>query len=330
MALGKPVRSEIQEKQKMKTTYFNHVYKHTHVASHHRMRGNRLILDLLLRVFILTLSLFMSQPVFGQDAPALVTKMRIVATDYSYAGIPQTIRAGLVQATFVNKGKTEHEALFVKVPERTTRDTVANELLAINQGGRYPSSMLAATGVHPVAPGKKSVSIFNLTPGHYFIICDLDGMPGKSHTGKFHFQWGMITPLDVTGTGGTNLPSAEDTLTAGDYWFDISQLRAGRHTVLFRNVGPKQWHFAGFGEFSPGTTKAEAEAIMEKSIKTMVPPPNLKMIQGSEAASPGYGNTFTSFFAKGRVYVVADWMHDKSGGPPHAIDHHMWKVFTVK
>ena len=46
-------------------------------------------------------------------------------------------------------------------------------------------------------------------------------------------------------------------------------------------------------------------------------------------ASPGYGSTFTATLEAGRTYVVLCFVSDKTGGPPHAIAHHMFKIFTV-
>jgi len=94
-------------------------------------------------------------------------------------------------------------------------------------------------------------------------------------------------------------------------------------------VGPEQWHFAEFAEFPTGTTAAQAEAAMSQSMKSGEPPAGVKRIGAIKAASPGYGNTFTTAFDKGRVYVVADFLPDRSGGPPHAIGHEMWRVFAV-
>jgi len=109
----------------------------------------------------------------GKSA-AFPAKMKITATDYVYAGIPKKVKAGLVQATFVNKGKTIHEAWFVKVKDGTTRDSVVKELPAINRGDKFPKFLLATNGMHPVAPGKRATARFNLTPGHYFVLCEVN------------------------------------------------------------------------------------------------------------------------------------------------------------
>lgn len=257
------------------------------------------------------------------------TNVAITAADYSFSGVPDTIEAGLVQVTLVNTGETEHEAWFLKVKDGTTRAAVVDSLSAINRGGAFPSFMLAATGAHPVKPGEKATTTFNLTPGSYFVLCDEATQPGTRRPGTLHFKRGMIVPLEVTGTGGTELPEAEDTLTARDYSFDTSQLDAGRHTILFRNLGPEQWHFAVILAFAPGTTKRQAEEAMTRLFRTRQPGTQVQVLSVAEAASPGYGNTFTATFTKGRVYAVADFMSDRAGGPPHAIGQHMWKVFAV-
>jgi hypothetical protein len=48
--------------------------------------------------------------------------------------------------------------------------------------------------------------------------------------------------------------------------------------------------------------------------------------------SSGLGNQFTvpGGFESGRTYVLACFISDRAGGPPHAIAHDMYKVFTVE
>jgi len=148
--------------------------------------------------------------------------MTVTATEYAFSGLPDTVQAGLVRVTLVNRGEAEHEAWFLKVPEGTPRAAVVDSLPAIDHGGAFPSFMLAATGVHPVDPGKRATPTINLTPGSYFVVCDLAAQPGTSQRGKLHFQRGMISHVAVTGRGDKELPAAEDTLTARDYVFDTS------------------------------------------------------------------------------------------------------------
>ena len=48
-----------------------------------------------------------------------------------------------------------------------------------------------------------------------------------------------------------------------------------------------------------------------------------------QIASPGLGNTLPVTLLSGRTYVILCFVSDLAGGPPHAIGHQMFKVFTV-
>jgi len=123
------------------------------------------------------------------------------------------------------------------------------------------------------------------------------------------------------------------TLTAHDYNFDVSQLKAGTQTVVFKNLGPAQWHFADVNVFPKGTTVPQADAEIPKLLASNGPPPAgvtpPQEVASSQAASTGSGNTFQLTLEPGRTDVVLCFFSDKTGGPPHAIGHKMYKVFTV-
>jgi hypothetical protein len=151
---------------------------------------------------------------------------------------------------------------------------------------------------------------------------------------RTYFMRGMYKKITVTGTGGDVAPTAPVTLTAHDYSFDVSRLRAGTQTIAFKNAGPAQWHFADINVFPKGTTVAQATAALPKLFASGNGPPPAGVptpdeVAGSQAASPGNGNTFVATLEKGRTYVVLCFLSDKTGGPPHAIAHQMYKIFTV-
>ncbi len=260
-------------------------------------------------------------------------EMTVTATDYAYTGVPETIGAGIVKATFVNKGAVSHEMVLLKVSDNSKTTAAFAALSGVFEGGPLPVNFLAVNGVHDTAPGTTTVSEFNLTPGQYIALCGDSGVVGSSTDGKPHFMRGMFKRITVTGTGGDTPPTASATLTAHDYSFDVSQLKAGTQTITFENAGPKQWHFADLEAFPKGTTVAQAEAIVPKMLASDGPPPAglalPETIATAEAASPGYGSTLTVTLEKGRTYVLLCFLSDKTGGPPHAIGHHMYKVFTV-
>jgi hypothetical protein len=266
----------------------------------------------------------------AKPAPAPMT---ITATDYSYTGVPATIPAGLVSIKFVNHGTVEHEMAFLKVSDNSTPKAVLTGLSSVIQGGPFPASLLAANGVPNTEPGKTTDTEFNLTPGKYVALCTDTGVVGSTKDGKPHFDRGMYKAVTVTGTGGDVTPTADATITAHDYGFALSGIKAGSQTVAFKNIGPNQWHFADILEFAKGTTVAQAQTDIVKLLASNGPPPpgvaQPADIGSSQIASPGNGNTLNVTFESGRTYVVLCFVSDKTGGPPHAIAHHMYKIFTV-
>ena len=268
------------------------------------------------------------------SGPAASPSITVTATDYSYSGVPATMQAGIENITFVNHGTVAHEMAMLKVTDSTDTKTIFANLSKVFNGGPFPPDFLAVTGVHDTQPGKTTVTQFNLTPGNWIALCGDNGTVGStSQNGPPHFDRGMFKKVTVTGTGGTTLPTADSMLIAHDYGFDTSSLKAGTQTVLFKNIGPVEWHFADINEFPAGVTVAQATAEAQKLLASqgappagVVPPTDLG---GSQAASPGYGSTFTLTLVKGRTYAVLCFLSDKTGGAPHAISHHMYKIFTV-
>ena len=268
------------------------------------------------------------------SVPAQPSTVTIDAGDYAYAGGPVTVKAGIVDLKFVNKGSVAHEMAFVKVKEGTDTQAVLTSLAKSGQGGPLPASVLGVNGVHNTPAGKTTVTRFNLTPGQYIALCFDTGVAGSTKDGPPHFMRGMTKKVTVTGTGGDTVPTAASTLTAHDYGFDVSGLKAGTNTIAFKNIGPVQFHFAEISVFPKGTTVAQAQGYVKKLLGSISGPPPAGVPQpqdvaDSQAASPGNGNTFTATLTPGRTYVVVCFFSDKSGGPPHAVKYHMYKVFTV-
>lgn len=266
-------------------------------------------------------------------APAAPPPLTITAGDYAYTGVPATIAAGIVDVTFVNKGSVDHEMSFIKVTDNSNAQSVFAGLGKILQGGPFPATFLAANGIPNTPAGKTTQAKFDLTPGQYIALCTDTGVAGSKTDGKPHFTRGMFKKVTVTGTGGNAIPTAASSLSAHDYGFDVSNLKAGEQTIAFNNVGPLQWHFAEILAFPKGTTIAQAQVAVPKLLASQGPPPagvpQPTNVASSQIASPGYGNTFTATLEKGRTYVVLCFVSDKKGGPPHAIAHQMFKVFSV-
>jgi hypothetical protein len=263
------------------------------------------------------------------SGPAPIT---ITAGDYAFQGVPKTMTAGIQHVTFVNRGQVDHEMAFVKVTPGTKPKSLFAALLKTFQGGPTPAYALEANGVLNTPAGQTNVTSFNLTPGHYIALCTDTGIAGSKQDGPPHFARGMYKQITVTGSGGTEVPAATATITAHDYTFVLNGLKAGEQTIGFRNDGPKQWHFADINVMPKGVTVAQAETNIPKMLASNGPPPagmQPVSVVSSQIASPGHGSTFTATLLAGRTYVIFCFASDRQGGPPHAIGHHMFKVFSV-
>ncbi len=266
-------------------------------------------------------------------APAAPPPLTITAGDYAFEGVPATIPAGIVDVTFVNKGQVDHEMAFLKVKPGTTPQAAFDALSKVFEGRPFPAFFLAANGVHDTKAGATTETQFNLTAGDYIALCADSGDAATKKDGKPHFGRGMYKTLKVTGTGGDEAPTADASITAHDYSFDLTGLKAGTQTIAFKNDSPVEWHFADINVFPKGVTVAQAEQSIPKLLASQGPPPAGVVppdeLVGSEVASPGWGNTFSTTLEAGRTYVVFCFISDLKGGPPHAVAHKMYKVFTV-
>jgi plastocyanin len=269
-------------------------------------------------------------PTTTPSEPAAIT---VTAGDYSFEGLPETMTAGIQNVTFENQGSVDHEMVFVKVKPGTTPDALGAALEKVFNGEPFPAFMEAANGVANTAAGETTVTQFNLPAGDYIALCGDTGVAGSKKDGKPHFARGMYAEVTVTGDGGDEPPTADATITAKDYAFTMSGLKAGEQTVAFTNDGPKQWHFGDIQVFPAGTTVAQATDAVQKLLASQGPPPagvpQPDTVATLQIASPGLGNTLPVTLLSGRTYVILCFVSDLEGGPPHAIAHQMYKVFTV-
>jgi plastocyanin len=266
--------------------------------------------------------------------------LEIVTRDFAFEGVPQTITGGPVSVTLRNVGKVAHEIAFIDIGD-TSLDTFKKDFPAVFQGQAFPSYF--KTGVVPLEtePGKTVNSTFTLPEGNYLLFCALDGDPTKPKTpegdeasGKPHYELGMVGNVSVEGGGGeVSAPDGE--VVAKDYSFELPQLKAGKNSLVFRNDGPKQWHFADIQVFPAGVTEQQAADAFGKLLQggeDAPPPPGVPLPEEHAffgVFSPGNGGTYELTLEPGRTYLMACFIQDLAGGPPHAVKYKMFKAFTV-
>ena len=275
-----------------------------------------------------------------ESSPAL----EIVAKDFAFEGVPPVIRGGgEITATFHNEGKVGHELAMINIGDASF-DDFKRAFPPIIEGGPFPTFFEGGAVPFELGPGESVTGSFSVPPGNYMLFCALNGDPSKPKTpegdeaeGKPHYELGMMIPsVSVEGDAG-ELSAKDGTITASDYTFDVPELGAGRRQLVFRNAGPEQWHHLVALEFPAGTTEEaalNAFAAFGQAEETGQPPPpgTPEPADAGYAGimSPGNATTFELPLRINHTYLLACFIQDTTGGPPHAVAHQMVKTFIVR
>lgn len=271
---------------------------------------------------------------------------------------PSEIEGGTVEVTFTDETNgTEMELDFVRVEEGTTEDAFREAFAVIFEGGPIDEALLDLAGITLPAGLSTVTETITLPPGEYFVFSELDDPVGEEEGagdgGEAEGEGGgedegggdedplanfVLTALTVTEGGEAEVPGSEGgTIVASDYTFDASDLEAGTH-FTFRNDGPDQFHHAvlmDFGALDVATVEEHFPAFLESDGEDMpaefegLDEEELFGLGASGVFSPGQSGTFRSDLVEGNTYVAVCFIQDRAGGPPHAIAHDMWEVFTV-
>ena len=112
------------------------------------------------------------------EAPASGHAITVKATEFAFAPMALTAKAGSVKLTLVNAGTVEHELLVLKG---------AGDPAAMKVSGGRVSEHGAVGEVSETAPGATRSATLELAPGRYAIVCNVPG----------HYQGGMRGTLTV-------------------------------------------------------------------------------------------------------------------------------------
>jgi hypothetical protein len=237
----------------------------------------------------------------GGDA-ADVAQLSIDVTDQGIEA-PQSIEAGLVEITLTNSGLGPHEAQLLRVAGGHTAEQALD--VVIGESQRIPDWIGGGGGFGSTKPGETATATQVLEPGSYAI---LDTYPHNP----------VSAELEVTGEAGeAELPEAEATVTAREYTFETSGLKAGKNTILFENTG-KQLHHLIANPVKQGTTAAQVIKFFKTEEKSANP------FRGGEEATVGTSvidsgmSQVVDLELKAGSYAFQCYVSDRAGGPPHA------------
>ena len=266
----------------------------------------------------------------------------VVAKDFAFEGVPPTINGGPVKVTFRNEGKVSHELAFVDIGDASFED-FKREFPKIFEGGPFPSFFRSGSVPFEAEPGEEVSGSFTLAEGKYLLFCALSGDPtkpkspeGEEAEGKEHYQLGMYVPEVKVNGGGGEVSAPDGEIVASDYKFTVPALTAGRKELVFRNESPRQWHHMVAFEYPPSITPEAAvnafRALGQAEETGQPPPPGTPQPEEAGFAgvfSPGGAQTIHLDVKSGHTYLLACFIQDITGGPPHAIAHNMLTPFKV-
>lgn len=218
--------------------------------------------------------------------------------------LPSRFAAGVVKITVTNEGRKPHSIQLVRVDGDRTAKDVLDVVGADSEDSKIPTWLHAAGGVAGVDPGASSTATQKLEPGKYFVFDDEE--EGKDRE---------VKALTVTGEAvDGELPKAPATITASEYKFTTSGIKAGDNTVLFENVGKELHHVLAF-PMREGATIAKVVKFF-RTEKGRAPISGKPL--GTIVLDGGFSQVVEMTFKPDTSYALVCFIPDRNGGPPHA------------
>jgi len=260
----------------------------------------------------------------GDDAdrgePAKSQKLAIEVTPHGEDGFrlsaPASVRAGVVEISLRSPaGETTHDAQVVRVEGDHTVDEVVAAVARV--GAPMPRWLIPAGGVGQTGGGAVGRTVQRLEPGKYYIL-DTDEPEGDRV--KSYAETGATAALEVTGDPvAGELPKTDAKITAKDYAFAVSGLKAGKNEIEFANAGKQPHHLMAF-PYRTGATLNDVKTFFTEEGNGSGPPP-LDFAGATRTATLDSGDKqFVELDLERGKYAFVCFISDREGGPPHAVN----------
>ena len=240
----------------------------------------------------------------GETAQAQTLSVAVDAAG-KLSGV-KSVKGGLVTVNFRNGSKNPYDLQLIRVDGDRP---VAAVLRVINSEGPtpIPTWLHGAGGVGTTKPGKTATSTQVLPPGTYYVVAQADMEEDSAP---------VTATMKVEGGESTGeLPPTDATVTATEYKFAATGLKAGRNQIRFANDGKELHHVIAF-QLAPGKNVADLKRFFQTEKGR---PP---IVEGSEtgtAVIDGKTEQVTDLeLAKPGNWALVCFISDRKGGPPHA------------
>ena len=236
------------------------------------------------------------------DAASTVSKVAVTFDGKTITGIPAGgLKGGINEITITNNAKF---AVGFEVYRLTEKHTDA-ELVKARNSDVPPKWIEGAGGSAGMGAGKSNVAIVNLGTGTYAWGVSSSGpeLDGKTPIGQFA----------VTGDKSKSEPKAGTKITAKEYTFETSGLKAGVNRVAFINAG-KEWHHLIFAKIKAGKTLDDVKKELTSDLQG--PPQSIDPATQAflPLINPGVSSVTDITLVSGR-YVFVCFMPDAAGKP---------------
>ena len=209
---------------------------------------------------------------------------------------PKTVAGGLVQIRFENAAAAPRKAQLWRVGGGHSVGQ------ALHTGRVLPRWLTWAGGVGLTLPGATGTSVQKLSRGTYYVTGDRDQRRGVA-----------VVQVRASHASAT-LPHASARITAVDYGYRVSGVKAGPVPVEFRNAGYEP-HHAFFAPLRAGRTLAEARKFFAGKLPG--PPPVDPENTRESVVLEGGTRQVTRLNLKSGRYALFCFVRDRIGGPPH-------------
>lgn len=263
----------------------------------------------------------------GGSSSGAAPEVTITAKEYSF-DMPDTLSPGLTKIKFVNAGKQEHTAQFVRLNSGAT----PAQMTAALQDQEHPADIFkvvtATGGVNAIAGGKTGEAYINMTPGSYFVL----SFGSADENSPPDFAQGMLKPFTVKTGDAPKVapPKTAGKVTLADYNFlGVDTLPAGATTIEVLNGGRKHEIYAV--KLKNGFTADQLKAELANQANGGAPPPGQPPFDDAGGIGALAVNTtgyLTLDLAPGN-YAFLCFIPDVNKNVPHAYLG-MVKGITVK